>query len=156
MKISGIDPKTLPAEEVLVLPRGDQRIVIRARGLPDMEEFKRLCPEPTPPRKLTKDGWVLDTADEGYQSVATEHNRRRMAYMVVCSLKPSEIEWDTVKMDSAATWVNWESDLKAGGLTQVECNRILSLVLEANCLDEVKLQQARAVFLQGPPQGPDT
>jgi hypothetical protein len=34
-------------------------------------------------------------------------------------------------------------------LTQVECNRVLALVLEANALDDAKLQRAREVFLRG-------
>ena len=156
MKIGGVDPRTLPTEEVLVLPRGDQRIVFRASGLEDMEPFKALCPEPKAPGKLTKDGFVPDTEDEGYKSVMEEQSKRRLAYMVVNSLAPSEIEWDTVKLDDPSTWTNWEVDMKAAGLTQVECNRVLSLVLEANCLDEVKLRKARELFLQGPPQGPVT
>ena len=61
----------------------------------------------------------------------------------------SEIEWDTVNEDDPRTWPNWEDDLKSGGLTQVECNRVLALVLEANALDEAKLQKAREVFLAG-------
>lgn len=152
MKIGGVDPRTLPAEEILILPRGDQRIVFRARGVDDMEEFKKLCPEPTPPGKLTKDGWVPDIEDAGYKSVMAEYQKRRLAYIAVYSLVPSEIEWDTVRMDNPATWANWESDLKAGGLSQIEVNRVLALVLEANCLDEAKLKKAREVFLQGPPQ----
>jgi len=156
MKIGGVDPRTLPAEEVLVLPRGDQRIIFRARGLEDMEEFKKLCPEPKAPGKLTKDGWVPDVKDEGYQSVMAEHQKRRLAYIAVRSLEPSEIEWDTVQMDNPATWGNWENDLRAAGLSQIEINRVLALVLEANCLDEAKLKKAREVFLQGPPQGPAT
>lgn len=156
MRIGGIDPATLPSEEVLVLPRGDQQIVIRARGLPNMDEFKQVSPEPTPPGKLTRDGWVPDTKDAGYQSVLAEYGKRRLAYMVVRSLEPSQIEWDTVKPENPATWTNWDADLKASGLSQVECNRILALVLEANCLDEAKLQKARELFLQGPPQGQAT
>lgn len=153
MKIGGVDPRTLPVEEVLVLPRGDKCIVFRARGVDDMDKFQALCPEPKAPGKLTKDGWVPDFADESYQSVLAEYQRRRLAYIVVHSLIPSEIEWDTVQLDNPATWVNWESDLKNGGLSQMECNRVLALVLEANCLDEAKLKKAREVFLQGPPQG---
>lgn len=156
MKIGGVDPRTLPTEEVLVLPRGDQRIVFRARGLEDMEPFKALCPEPKMPGKLTKDGYVPDAEDEGYKSIMEEQSKRRLAYMVVCSLEPSQIEWDTVKLDDPSTWANWEADLKAGGMTQVECNRVLSLVMAANCLDETKLRKAREVFLQGPPKGPAT
>jgi hypothetical protein len=154
MKIGGVDPRTLPTEEFLILPRGDQRLVFRAHGLENMEPFKALCPEPKMPGKLTKDGWVPDAEDAGYKSVMEEHSKRRLAYMVVCSLEPSEIEWDSVQVDNPATWTNWEVDMKAAGLSQVECNRVLSLVLEANCLDEAKLRKARELFLQGPPQGP--
>jgi hypothetical protein len=153
MKIGGIDPKTLPVEEILVLPRGDQRIVFRASGLKDMEEFKKLCPEPIPPKKTTKDGVIADTEDLDYKTVLAGYLKRRMAYIVVNSLVPSQIEWDTVMLDNPATWTNWETDIKNAGLSEVECNRVLSLVLEANCLDEAKLQKAREVFLQGTPKG---
>jgi hypothetical protein len=121
-----------------------------------MDEFNTFCPEPKAPGKLTKDGWVPDTKDEGYQSVMAEYQKRRVAYIAVRSLEPSQIEWDTVQADNPSTWCNWENDLRAGGLSQIEINRVLALVLEANCLDEAKLKKAREVFLQGPPQGPAT
>ena len=152
MRIGGIDPTTLPVEEVLVLPREDQRLVFRASGLKDMEEFKRLCPEPEPPRKLTKDGPVADTEDQGYKDALAGYQKRRMAYIVIRSLLPSQIEWDTVQLDNPSTWANWDSDLKSAGLSEMECNRVLALVLEANCLDEAKLRKAREVFLRGTPE----
>jgi hypothetical protein len=69
--------------------------------------------------------------------------------MVIRSLEPSEIEWDTVDPDNPSTWLNWDRDMKSAGLSQVECNRILQLVFQANCLDEAKLQKAREAFLLG-------
>ena len=152
MKIGGIDPRTLPTEEVLVIPRGDEAIVFYACGVSNMEEFKALCSEPEAPVKWTKDGRVPDEGDENYKTVLAEYLRRRLAFIVVNSLVPSKIEWDTVKMDNPATWANWEDDLRNSGLSQMECNRVLNLVLEANCLDEKKLRKAREVFLQGPPR----
>jgi hypothetical protein len=149
MKIGGIDPKTLSNEELLVLPRGDACIVFRATGLPDMEAFNKLCPEPTPPGKLTKDGWIPNPDDKGYQTVILEYAKKRLAYMVVHSLKPSNIEWETVDLDNPRTWVRWEDDMKSAGLSQVECNRITNLVVEANCLDEGKLKKARELFQRG-------
>lgn len=150
MKIGGIDPKTLPAETVLVLPRGEEVIVFKARGLQDMDEFNKLCPEPTPPRKMTKDGLVADVTNSNYKTDMDHYGKRRLAYMVVKSLEPSEIEWDTVDVHVPGTWTNWEQDLKNAGLTTVEANRVIGLVLEANSLDESKLKQARDVFLRGP------
>jgi len=154
MKIGGIDPKTLPTEEVLVLPRGDQRIVFKASGVPSMEVFSKMCPEPVAPGKLTKDGYVPDKDDPGYQSLLEQYGKQRLGYMVVNSLLPSHIEWDTVVLDNPATWTNWEADLKTNRLSQFECNRVLGLVFEANCLDEAKLAKARELFVLGAPKAP--
>ena len=96
-----------------------------------------------------------DLDDKDYQSVRTEFQKRRTSYIVVRSLEPSEIEWDTVKPNDPSTWGNWESDLKNAGFSQMACNRVLELVLEANSLDEEKLKRAREVFLHGPPLGPE-
>jgi len=149
MKIAGVDPKNLCSECVLVLPRAEQNLVFRAKGLPDMEEFEAKCPQPKPPGKITKDGWVANDKDPTYQQMMTEYGKKRLGYMVVQSLKPSEIEWDTVKLEDPRTWSKWDADLKDGGLTQIECNRVLGLVLEANALDEAKLAKARESFLLG-------
>ena len=162
MKIAGIDPKSLSSEVLLVLPRGEGQIVFRAKGLPDMSEFEALCPYPKPPGKLTKEGWIPNLTDPTYQQVLGEWAKKRLGYMVLGSLEPSQIEWDTANKADPRTWTKWEDDLKSGGLTQVECNRVLALVLEANALDEAKLQKAREVFLAGqapmPPEfsGPAT
>jgi hypothetical protein len=149
MKIGGVDPRTLPKEEILVLPRGDQEIVFRAVGIPDYEEFNKLCPEPKPPGKLTKDGWEPNEDDPDFKSVLAAHNAKRLAWMVITSLTPSDIEWETVDPAKPSTWTKWQDEMKASGLSQVECNRVLQLVFQANCLDEEKLKRAREVFLLG-------
>jgi len=152
MKIAGIDPKTLPPEDILVLPRSGGNITFTARGLPDMDEFNKLCPEPTPPTINMATGPQPDLKDAGYTSQVAEHTKRRWAYITVKSLEPSAIEWDTVVLDQPGTWVNWENDLKANGFTAVECNRVFGLILSANSLDERKIQKARELFLAGQPQ----
>jgi hypothetical protein len=154
MKIAGIDPKLLPPEDTLVLPRGDGNIVFKARGLSDMDEFNKLCPEPTPPVISTNSGQRLDTEDANYLSDLKEHGKRRWAYYVVKSLQ--DMEWDTVKPDQPSTWPNWDADLKSNGFTHAERNRVFNLVLEANSLSESKLDQARAIFLLGRPEAPKT
>ena len=112
-----------------------------------MEEFQAKCPLPKPPGKFTKDGWVAEENDPTYQQVMAEWGKKRLGYIVTRSLEPSNIEWDTVKLDDPRTWANWETDLIDGGLTQIEANRVLALVMEANSLDEAKLSKAREVFL---------
>lgn len=150
MKIAGIDPSTLPNIETLVIPRGDQVIVFKARGLPDMDAFDAQCPAPIAPAKVTKDGKMSDLKDVNYLKCLEEHNKRRLAYIVIKSIEPSEIEWDTVKMDEPNTWINWQTDMKNAGLNQVECNLIFQLAWEANQLDDAKLKKAREAFLRGP------
>lgn len=152
MKIGGRDPKTLPPEAVLVLPRDGGEFVFRARGLADMDEFCKLCPEPMPPTKIVKGGREPDLGDQGYLQQMAEHRRRRWGFMVVKSLEPTEIEWDSVKADDPASWPRWEDDLKAAGFTGPERNRVFALCLEANSLDEAKIQRARELFLAGRPE----
>ena len=149
MKIGGVDPKTLPKEEFLVLPRGDKAVVFRAIGVPDYTEFNALCPTPKAPGKLVKGAWEPNEDDKDYKSILSIYNSRRVAWLVITSLEPSDIEWDTVDPSKPATWANWETDMKKNGFNQVECNRVTQLVFQANCLDEDKLTQARENFLAG-------
>lgn len=147
MKIGGIDPKTLPTEDYLVLPRGEGQLVVRAHAVPDMEAFAALCPIPKAPGKLTKNGFVPDEEDEGYKSLIAKHNRQWLGYVVINSLL--EVQWDSVQPDDPSTWVNWETDLKNAGLSVIERKHVLSLVMGCNSLDEQKLQAARELFQRG-------
>lgn len=148
MKIGGVQV-TGPSEEILVLPRDPNPIVLRALAIPNMDDFFKLCPEPKAPGKLTKDGMIPDEKDPGYLSVIESHSNQRLAYMVIKTLEPSQIEWDTVKVDNPKTWNGWQSDLKGAGITQIEVQRIIQLVLDANALNEDKLIKARENFCRG-------
>lgn len=154
MRIGGVDPKTLVAEDVLVLPRGDQNLVFRACGLASMQEFIDANPEPKPPVKVTRDGMENDYKEPNYVKTMEALSDRRLAFIVVRSLAPSNIEWDTVDPDNISTFTRWQEDLKNGGLNQVECNRVLGLVMGVNSLDEGKIKKAREVFLLGPQPSP--
>lgn len=150
MKIGGIDPSVIPNTEILVLPRGEQQIVFKATGLASYDEFDALCPEPQAPGVHKPGvGFVPNPKDPSYREMLTTWSKKRMAYMAIKSLEPSNIEWDTVVVDNPSTWLKWQEDLKANGFTQVECNRIMGLVLDANCLNEERLKKAREVFLLG-------
>ena len=150
MKIGGVDPKTLPLEDFLVLPRGNKTLVFRAQGLPNLDEFHAMVPEPKAPGRLTPQGTVHDTNEPGFQASQQEYFKRRWAYLMVKSLAPSNIEWDTVDMDSPATWANWSTDLIKNGITNVEIGLIRDLVTGTNQLDEAKLKKAREAFQLGP------
>jgi hypothetical protein len=149
MLIGGVDTSKLPVEVFLVLPRGDKEIVFRAEPVSDMDPFEVLCPRPLPPGKMTREGYVTEENDPGYNQMLINWGLQRMGYMVMKSLKPSNIVWDTVNENDPASWKNWSKDLKEAGLGDNERQRVLNLVLEANCLDENKLKKAREVFLLG-------
>lgn len=148
MKIGGVELNG-PNEEVLVLPRLSGNIVIRARAVSDLSEFEKLVPEPTPPGKLTKDGWVPQVDDETYQKKVEHYSTQKFAYIVLKSLEPSEIEWEGVDLANPQTWKNWTTELMAAGISAIEVNRITACVMQANALDERKLKEAREVFLRG-------
>jgi len=149
MLIGGVDPKTLPKEEILVIPKGEKSVVFRARGVPDMAAFHALVPEPKPALRMRNGGVEADATSPGYQQEMVEYGRRRLAYMIIMSLEPSEITWDTVNLDVPGTWANWEKDFIDNGLLPADCNRILNLVMEANSLNEARIKQARELFLLG-------
>jgi hypothetical protein len=148
MKIGGVEVKG-PNKEILVLPRMDEDIVIEAQAVSDMSIFEELVPEPKPPGVLKKEGWVPQPNDETYLQKLADYNDRRFAFIVVKSLEPSNIEWEKVNIENPKTWTLWSDELKEAGLSDVEVNRIVVCVMQANSLDEQKLKEAREVFLLG-------
>lgn len=145
-----------PNEEILVIPRSgpDGNIVLKARAVLDMEEFNAMCPTPKPARIRKKDGTSYDDVkDVKYTKAIDEYASRRTAYLVIKSLEATEdLEWDTVQMGDPSTWGNYLEELKGSGFSEIEVNRIVMAVMRANCLDEQRLEEARASFLAGQDQ----
>lgn len=140
-----------PSEEVLILPRSNgEDIVITARAVLSMEEFDLRCPRPTPIKAWSKNKGHHDVTDspEFLREMET-YGEKRFAFMAIKSLEPSEIEWETTKLDDPNTWIGWTDELKSAGLSNVEIQRIVVCVMQANSLDEGKLKQARDSFLRG-------
>ncbi|TXH41121.1 MAG: hypothetical protein E6Q97_38170 [Desulfurellales bacterium] len=148
MKIGGVVVSG-PNVEILVLPRPTNNIVIKAQTVADFKEFERMVPYPTAPGVRTKDGFKKDTKAPAYRDEVSRYESLRFAWMVITSLAPSEIEWETVNLDQPQTWLKWEEEFKKAGLSEVEINKITLTVMQANSLDESKLQAAREAFLLG-------
>lgn len=150
MKISGVELKG-PCEEVLVLPRlHGEDIVIKAQAVMDMDAFDAIYPMPKAPGVRKKGGFAPNTNDKTYLQQVSQRDEIRFAYMVIKSLEPSEIEWSGIDMDKPDTWLGWTDELKEAGVSATEVNRIIACVMQANCLDEAKLKEARELFLRGP------
>jgi len=146
MKIGSVEVTT--NEEILVLPRPEADIVIKARAI-DMEPFDKMVPEPKAPGIRTKDGFKKDTEDGTYLQMVEQRDAKRLGYLVVHSLVPSEVQWDKITLDDPTTWESWSDELLAGGLSSIEVKLILSCVMGANALDEEKIKAARESFLRG-------
>ncbi len=147
MKIGGITVSQ--HEEVLVLPRTDGDIVIKAAAVLSMDEFDAVCPQPEPPVRITKNGKEKNFDAKNYVKSLETWSERRYQYICLKSLEPSLIEWDKVDIQVPGTWKLWTSELLDAGISQTEMNRIQQCILDANALNEAKLAQAREAFLRG-------
>lgn len=148
MKIGNVEVNG-PAQEVLVLPRIDGDVIIRAQAVLDMGPFDAMCPEPKAPAKLVAGGFEKDSQNKSYLDQVKNYNETRFAYICVKSLEPSEIKWEQVDLGQPSTWAGWTKELSKAGLSSVEINRIVVCIMQANALDEHKLKMAREVFLAG-------
>lgn len=149
MKIAG---QTVggPNKVTLVLPReATDDIIFTAIGLTDLTEVDSLIQEPKPPAKQVKGGVEYDRSDPNFKLQMAEYNVKKMAWIVLKSLEPSDIEWSTVNLDKPSTWSNYLDELKEAGFSEVEVNRITNIVMQANALDDAKLDAARQSFLSG-------
>lgn len=151
MKIAGkkIEGRNV---EIVVIPRPlGEDIAFRCEAVLSMDAFDKLCPMPLPPMRMVKGGIkVPDTENVTYREALTVHSNRRMAFLILESLKATpELEWETVKMDTPSTWENWEKELEDSGFSAVEINRVRTGVFNANCLNEALIETARENFLRG-------
>jgi hypothetical protein len=145
MKINGQTPSK--HVEVLVLPRGETSIVIKAQAVVSMEDFP-LQP-PVPPVITARDGTKVDDyQDEKYRAAMRKFANSRTHYLILESLKATEgLEWETVDMKEPETWGNYTKELAEAGFSDAEVSRIVRCVMQANALDDAKLEQARKDFL---------
>src|SRR5215831_11863890 len=126
-----------PNIEILVLPRGEENIVIKAKAVLNMDEFDRVHPPPSPPMKIARGGKkVEDTDSPMFQKKQTDHAKKRIGYMIIRSLEATEdLEWETIDPNDPNTWGNYEKELKDSGFSNIEIMRIIQTVMRANCLD---------------------
>ncbi len=148
MKIGGKELKG-KCIETLVLPREDGDIIIKAEALNDFDEFDAVYPLPLAPKVLTRNGPEDDLKDVSYREQMNLYNIHRLAFIIIKSLEVNDMEWDTVDIDDRKTWLNYIDDFSAAGLSAIEIGRVVQTALQANSLDEDKVDEARASFLRG-------
>ena len=143
-----------PKRDFIIFDRTDENgepyyIQFKAEAVLNYDEFDKLCPEPAPPSKMIRGGEIVQNIeDSSYKESIRQRGEQWWSWLVIKSLSPSNIEWDTVEYANSATWQNYKSDLSKAGFSRIEINRIENLVLEINSIDEKKLHEARERFLR--------
>ncbi|KKK66498.1 hypothetical protein LCGC14_2963490 [marine sediment metagenome] len=115
--------------DVLVLLRGEERIVIKAQAVDSYKEFDELVSLPVAP-EIIKPGGMREknTKDKGYKKAVSEYADRKTNWLIITALKASEdIEWEKVDYDDPVTWHMWEVELKEAGFIEIECKSFRQL-----------------------------
>jgi hypothetical protein len=152
MKIKGQKIKGSHVE-ICVIPRGEDQpdYVFKACAVLNMDEFERLCPAPKPPFKILKGGIKNEDVESPiYKGQMETYENNRFNYLILKSLEATEdLEWETVSMSDPNTWKNFRDELTESGFSNIEVGRIIRTVMQANCLDEDKIEKARNRFFLG-------
>lgn len=135
--------------ETIVIPRGDDQIILKAQAVLDDSVVDALCPRPKPRVSIGKGGKRVERVEEqSYQDALNEWGERRVAWLIIKSLEATEdLEWDTVNPDDPSTWLNYKKELLDSGFSDAERARIIEGVMAANGLSESKVEEARQRFL---------
>jgi hypothetical protein len=107
---------------------------------------------------------VENPDDPRFKVAIDQYNKDFMDYMFVSSLTappPKEgdpdlpVEWEKVKIMERQTWHFWEDELKEAGLSDMERKRLYNVVMSVNSLNEARMDEARASFLQRQREEPE-
>jgi hypothetical protein len=148
MKIHGrkIEQKLI---EVVVIPRRDGDLVFKAAPVTDLSDFEKLYPEPQPPVKLAKGVTSTDVNDADYKTKHEHWTKSRGDFMFIKSLLATDgLQFDTVDLSQPMTWANWQTELSTV-LTTGELSAVIDIILEANGLNDKKIEAATKSFLAG-------
>lgn len=138
-----------PKPELIVIPRASGDIILYASPIMSFEEFKAGVPQPKPPT-ITKRGEQPqdDFDDTDYKKAMKDFADVKFSWTLFKSLTlgTPDLVFDTIKSDDANTWNNFESEMLKT-FTQGELNQIVTKVMEANGLNQSRMQEARDRFL---------
>lgn len=147
MKINGqkIDG---PAPEVVVIPRGDSELVIKAKPVLDFESFEKINPVPIPPKKMFPGGVEsVNVEDPTYKKKLEDWAQQKSDWMILQSLSATEgLEWENVDVSDPKTWKNFREELSQT-FTPGEVAKIIEIVMVACGLNQDKIEEATKRFL---------
>lgn len=148
MKVGGVENSKGAVYGPIVFNRGDAFLAFFAQPVWDYDEFDALCPMPKNRYvRFTKEGKETDPDNPAFKEEMVEYNRKRWGYTILKSLEPSELEMDGISLADPNTWASVESVLRQE-LAVFEFTQVMSLIDQANALDEDKLAANVETFFQ--------
>ena len=155
MKFNG-EKLDKPNVEVLVIPRNDKDIVIKAQAVLDYASFEMLCPAPKPPVKMVPGGEkITNPEDPEYIKRIDDWAAKKSTWMILKSLEATPgLEWETIKKDDPETWDNYQKELEEAFFSDAEIGRIINTVSTACGLNQDKIDEAMKRFLATQGQQP--
>lgn len=149
MKYRGEDIKK-PEEEVLVIPVGDDKIILKFATVVDFSEFDKLVAEPNPVKRVhAKTCVTVEVPDHPeYLAALNDYSTKRLNWMILESLKATpDLEFETVDSQDPDTWGNWQEEFKAAGFSQVVMAKVLDKVITVCGLNSEMIDKATSDFL---------
>jgi len=152
MKINGKKIQR-PQYEVVVFPRRDGDIIIKAQAVLSYEPFDKLCPAPTPPVVVRPNGTdegakSIDVNNPKYIEAINTWGKRKLDWMIIQSLKATEgLEFETIDSSDPDTWGNIHKELEDAGFSPLELTKIVDAVITACGLNQDKIDEATRNFL---------
>lgn len=125
-------------------------IVFKLAAVLDMDEFDTILPPPQPP-EVVRPGNLRsrNTEDPSFKASVSEWQAKRIDWMVLRTMAPTaDLEWETVKMEDPDTWQNFRTELTESGFNRVEVIHLINKALQINSIDEARMEEARARFLE--------
>ena len=137
-----------PKPVTVILPFGDEDILILCGCVPDYGPFEEMCPLPKAPEVL-RPGKVktVNVSDKKFLKQVGEHAQLRTYWLIKESVRETEgLEWETVDDTDPTTWVNLEKEMLVA-FGELGVSKIIKAVLRANGLSQEIVGEARDSFL---------
>ena len=149
MKIKNID-LTKKSVQIIPIIKGDQEIIFQAECVTDYTQFDALVKKIEPPMRINKGETIARPNFESpdYKKSIEDYASKQTSWMILKSLEATEgLTWETIDMSNPSTWNNFEKELKAANFNDYQIIQIIKGVIQANGLDDTKVEAARKSFL---------
>lgn len=147
MKINGKTFTTPPRKDVVIM-RGSEPVHFILEAILDYTEFEEVCKLPNPPIRVTPGKGKTPVYDDpNYTKAIHEWSGKRVDWMFLKGVIPTDIEWETVDMADPETWGNYKTEMRKAGFTDAQLGHLLSAITDLNGLDPEKIEKATKDFL---------